>query len=123
MKQITIDEFTVNVEKYLLDEFDEASGECVGSLLPDGYKIPNKKDFELILQVFDVKSGEYLVSENLREDDYSKEMKEAIQSINNNYNLVAEVYNGKVSKYARRSIDLGVHVIGFKVEESLTDGE
>ena len=48
------------------------------SPLPDGFKIPNKKDFKLLLECYNIDDEEYLVTDTVKKEDYSKEMTEVI---------------------------------------------
>ena len=90
------------------------------SPLPEGFKIPNKKDFKLLLEVNTVADGEYMVTDFIdfiEKDDYSKEMAEAIDIINNTCVCLAVVKDNVLFRYKRANIDDEVKVLGFKVIE------
>ena len=93
------------------------------SPLPEGFKIPNKKDFKLLLEVNTVGDGEYLVTDMIGKEDYSEEMVRFIDIINNTCVCLAVVKDNVVARYKRVNIDEEVKVLGFKVIEKLTDGE
>ena len=93
------------------------------SPLPDGFKIPNKEDFKLLLEVYNVKDGEYLVTDSVEKAGYSEEMTKAIDAINNTCICLAFVKDNTIIRYIRDDINEKVEVLGFKVEEKLTDGE
>lgn len=85
--------------------------------LEAGFKIPNKQDFDLLLEFASPEDGEYLVTDNIEEDGYSEEMKNAIRDINNSCICLAVVENGVVVRYKRVSMDDEIKVAGFKYEK------
>lgn len=85
--------------------------------LGDGFKIPNKQDFDLLLEFASPEDGEYLVTDNIEEDGYSEEMKKAIGDINNSCVCLAVVENGTVVRYKRVSMDTKTQVAGFRYEK------
>ena len=87
------------------------------SPLPEGFKIPNKKDFNLLLEVYNVQDGEYLVTDSVEKDGYSEEMTKAIDYINNTCICSAVIEDKVVVRYVRDDIDEKVKVLGFKVIE------
>ena len=93
------------------------------SPLPEGFKIPNKKDLKLLLEVNTVGDGEYLVTDMIGKDDYSEEMVRVLDIINNTCVCLAVVKDNVVVRYKRANIDDEIKVLGFKVIEKLTDGE
>ena len=89
------------------------------SPLPDGFKIPNKDDFILLSEVYDIEDGEYLVTSVIKKDGYSKEMTEVIGDINNTCVCLAVVKDNIVVRYKRVKMDEEVLVLGFKAIEKL----
>ena len=87
------------------------------SPLPDGFKIPNKKDFNLLLEVYNVQDGKYLVTDSVKKDGYSEEMTKAIDDINNTCICLAVIEDNVVVRYVRDDINEKVEVFGFKVTE------
>ena len=87
------------------------------SPLPEGFKIPNKKDFNLLLEVYNVQDGEYLVTDSVEKAGYSEEMTKAIDDINNTCICLAVVRGNTIIRYVRDDINEKVEVFGFKVTE------
>ena len=89
------------------------------SPLPEGFKIPNKKDFKLLLEVYNVQDGEYLVTDSVEKAGYSEEMTKAIDDINNTCICLAVVRGNTIIRYVRDDINEKVEVVGFKAIEKL----
>ena len=89
------------------------------SPLPEGFKIPNKKDLKLLLEVNTVGDGEYLVTDMIGKEDYSEEMVRVLDIINNTCVCLAVVKDNVVVRYKRANIDDKVKVIGFKAIEKI----